>query len=55
MKTLKITLAIVAVVALTISGVNSEEILNDQPTYETNSGFDLLATNKKKLHKPTNG
>ena len=54
MKTLKITLALVAVLVLTVSGVQSEKVVsNEQPTYEAGSHFDLLATNKKKLTKPT--
>jgi hypothetical protein len=55
MKTLKITLALVAVLVLTVSGVQSENVVNDQPTYETQSNFDLLASNKKKIQKPSNG
>ena len=61
MKTLKITIALVAVLLLTVSVVKSETITvtenNEikQPNYETKSNFDLLATNKKKLDKPTNG
>ncbi|MFP4844899.1 hypothetical protein [Winogradskyella sp. PE311] len=37
MKTLKITLALVAVLVLTISGVQSDNIVNtdENPTYET--------------------
>ena len=54
MKTLKITLTLIAVLLLTVSGVKSEDVVSDQPTYETNSNFDLLATNKKKMGKPTN-
>ncbi|WP_299120388.1 hypothetical protein [uncultured Winogradskyella sp.] len=49
MKTLKITLALVAVLVLTVSGVQSNETqVTDKPTYETKSNFDLLAVNKKK-------
>jgi len=55
MKTLKITLTLIAVLLLTVSGVKSEDVVSDQPTYETSSNFDLLATNKKKLNKPNNG
>ena len=54
MKTLKITLAIVAIAVLTVSGVTSEQVVNDQPTYEAKSNFDLLATSKKMKSKPTN-
>ncbi|WP_299521050.1 hypothetical protein [Winogradskyella sp.] len=48
MKTLKITLALVAIAMLTVSGVQSEKAVNDKPTYETKSNFDVLAINKKK-------
>ena len=48
MKTLKITLALVAVLVLTVSGVQSENVANDQPTYETQNNFDLLVIDKKK-------
>jgi hypothetical protein len=54
MKSLKITLALVAIVMLTVSGVQSNDVASDQPTYETKSNFDLLATNKKKGAKPSN-
>jgi hypothetical protein len=53
MKTLKITLALVAVLLLTVSGVQSTDVLNDEPTIEAKSNFDLLATSKKKAAKPT--
>ena len=55
MKALKITLALVAVLVLTVSGVQSENVSKeDASTYETKSNFDLLATNKKKRIKPSN-
>ena len=55
MKTLKITLALVAIAMLTVSGVQSENVVVDHTTYEADSNFDLLASNKKKLEKPHNG
>ena len=55
MKILKITLAIVAVLLLTVSGVRSEDVVNDVPSYETKSNFDLLAIDKKKIVPPTQG
>lgn len=55
MKALKITLALMAIVMLTVSGVKSENIVNDEPTYESHNNFDLLAIDKKKLEKPTHG
>lgn len=50
MKTLKITLALVAVLLLTVSGVQSENVTNDnEPTYkETKTTYDLTAHVKKK-------
>ena len=50
MKTLKITLCLIAVLFLTVSGVKSDEVnvTDEQPTYKTNSNYDLLAINKKK-------
>lgn len=56
MKTLKFTLAIVAVLLLTVSGVQPETVVNnsDESTIQSKSSFDLLATSKKKLDKPTN-
>lgn len=54
MKSLKITLALVAIAVLTVSGVQSDKVAKDQPTYEAKSNFDLLATNKKMKAKPTN-
>ncbi len=56
MKTLKITLALVAITILTVSGVQSDKAVNDQPTYQENSThIDLLAHKKNKLKKPTHG
>jgi hypothetical protein len=54
MKTLKITLMLVAILLLTVSGVKSDNVVNEKPTYETKSNFDLIATNKKKMQKPSN-
>lgn len=50
MKTLKITLALVAVLLLTVSGVQSETVVNngDEPTYKEYSPKDLLVINKKR-------
>ena len=50
MKTLKITLALVAIAMLTVSGVKSENVVvdNEQPTYKTHTNYDLIAHNKKK-------
>ena len=54
MKALKITLALVAIAVLTVSGVQSDKVVNTQTTYEAGSHFDLLATSKKELKKPGN-
>lgn len=50
MKTLKITLLLAAVLLLTVSGQSSDTLVdtNDQPTYETQKSYDLLAHAKKK-------
>ncbi|SDR85107.1 hypothetical protein SAMN04515667_0831 [Formosa sp. Hel1_31_208] len=49
MKTLKITLLLVAVLLLTVSGQSSDSVVDtDQPTYETQKSYDLLAHAKKK-------
>jgi hypothetical protein len=49
MKTLKITLALVAVAMLTVSGVQSENVVNNEPIYKEYSPKDLLAVDKKLL------
>ncbi len=49
MKTLKITLSLIAVLLLTVSGVTSEDVVTNEPTYKEYSPKDLLATDKKKL------
>ena len=57
MKTLKITLMLVAVLLLTVSGVNSEDVnvADEQPTYKEYNNQNLLATTKKKLKLQSNG
>ncbi|MFC0603118.1 hypothetical protein [Winogradskyella pulchriflava] len=56
MKTLKITLALVAVLLLTVSGVQSENVVVDnEPTYKNYSPKDLLAVDKKKLKVESQG
>jgi len=57
MKTLKITLSLIAVLLLTVSGVKSEEVaVNDEnPTYKTHSNYDLIAHNKDKVKLKTQG
>ena len=57
MKTLKITLALLAVLLLTISGVQSESVIanNDEPTYQTYENYDLMAHTKEKSKLKTNG
>lgn len=51
MKTLKITLLLLAVVLLTVSGQSSDIVNTETETTikKDNSTFDLLAVNKKKL------
>ena len=54
MKTLKITLALVAIVVLTVSGVQSEKVVADNELkIEKKSNLDLLATTRKKSAKPS--
>lgn len=57
MKTLKITLALVAVLLLTVSGVKSETVINksNEPTLKEYSPKDLLAIDKKKLKIESHG
>jgi hypothetical protein len=57
MKTLKITIALVAVLLLTVSGVKSETVAasNDEPTYKEQASYDLLAHTKKKTKVQTQG
>jgi hypothetical protein len=57
MKTLKITLALAAVLLLTVSGVKSEDVIdtNENPTYKGQTNYDLLAHDKKKLEVQSKG
>mgnify|MGYP001048888814 CR=1 FL=1 len=56
MKTLKITLALVAVLVLTVSGVQSDNVVNSEPTFKENSThINLLAHKKNKIKAPANG
>tara|TARA_R110002072_G_scaffold277031_2_gene438745 strand:+ start:808 stop:1017 length:210 start_codon:yes stop_codon:yes gene_type:complete len=56
MKTLKITLMLLAVLLLTVSGVKSENVnvADDQPTYKEYSPKDQLAIDKRKLKLKSN-
>ena len=57
MKTLKITLSLIAVLLLTVSGVKSDgvTVADEQPTYKEYSNQNLLAVQKKKLKLQTQG
>ncbi|WP_411767261.1 hypothetical protein [Winogradskyella sp. A3E31] len=56
MKALKITLLLVAVLLLTVSGVQSDSVAKEEnPNYKEYSNIDLLAIDKKKLKLETNG
>lgn len=58
MKTLKITFALVAVLLLTVSGVQSDAVVvnEDEPTFNQQPNtIDLLAHRKSKLKKMTQG
>jgi len=57
MKTLKITLALLAVLLLTISGMKPKDVVinPDKPSYKEYSPKDLMAIDKKKLKLQTQG
>ncbi|WP_296380642.1 hypothetical protein [Winogradskyella sp.] len=56
MKTLKITLALVAVLLLTVSGVQSEDVVVDnEPTYKTYDNNNLIAHRRDKGKLKSNG
>lgn len=56
MKTLKITLALAAVLMLTVSGVKSEDVIdNNEPAYKEYNNMDLLAVDKTKLKLESHG
>lgn len=48
MRSLKITLLVLAVLFLTVSGQSSDVVVeNDQPTYKTQNQYDLIVHTKK--------
>ena len=55
MKTLKITLMLVAVLFLTVSGVKSEDVVVNDENTTTTYKTDLLAHTKKGVKLPSNG
>jgi len=57
MKTLKITLALVAVLLLTVSGVKSETdtVNGDEPTYKEYDNNDLIAHRRGKAKLISHG
>lgn len=56
MKTLKITLALVAIAMLTVSGVESDKIETAEKSNITQpTKIDLLAHGKKEMKLPTQG
>lgn len=57
MKTLKITLALIGVLFLTVSGVQSEDVTNsNDPTInESSKAINLIAHKKEKIKRPTQG
>lgn len=57
MKTLKITLSLIAVLLLTVSGVQSEDVLTASEKNEVKhpTKIDLLAHGKKEVEIPTQG
>ena len=56
MKTLKITLLLLAIILLTVSGQSSDTIKNDEVNAykQTESRYNLLAHNKTKVDLPPN-
>lgn len=56
MKTLKITLALVAIAMLTVSGVQSDKVVaENEPTYKEVKSYDLVAHIRKKGKIKTQG
>lgn len=56
MKTLKITLALVAIAVLTVSGVQSDNVETGEKSNITHpTKIDLLAHGKKEVKLPTQG
>jgi hypothetical protein len=56
MKTLKITLLLFAVLLLTLSGQSSDTVADsNEPTYNTQKQYDLLAHAKKRAKLNPNG
>ncbi|MCT4629436.1 hypothetical protein [Winogradskyella sp.] len=53
MKTLKITLTLIAITMLTVSSVQSDEVVNNDPTLkESSTHINLLAHKKSKIKAP---
>jgi hypothetical protein len=56
MKTLKITLLLLAVLLLTLSGQSSDVVVDiDETAYKTQKQYDLLAHSKKKARLEPQG
>ncbi|MCA0131582.1 hypothetical protein [Winogradskyella alexanderae] len=55
MKTLKITLTLVAIALLTVSGIQSEDIVTENSDTNQPEKIDLLASGKKGGQLPTQG
>ena len=55
MKALQIALVLVAVLVLTVSGVQSNDPTSQEKTYKEYSPKDLIAHDKKKLKLRNNG
>lgn len=58
MKTLKITLALVVLLLLTVSVVKSDKdtvAIDDQPTFKEHKSYDLMAHNKIRVRIKTRG
>lgn len=55
MKALKITLAVMAIAVLTVSGVQSDKIVVEDSDIDQPTKIDLLAHGKKEIKLPTKG
>ncbi|WP_165764773.1 hypothetical protein [Winogradskyella aurantia] len=55
MRTLKITIALAAIVLFAVSGVQSDKVMAEKPTYEEYSPKDLLAVDKRSLRVKSQG
>jgi hypothetical protein len=55
MRTLKITIALAAIVLFAVSGVQSDKVVAEKPTYKENSTKNLLAVDKRSVRIKSHG